>query len=480
MKKISLIALALAALLCLQSCGIIILNDLSGKKSGDTDTEESGRAGETGEAAEIVIDQKSSEKIKSDADEALRSLQTVSLSGMRLLIAATDKMFYEGDGSLTALSSDRVLRIDKIKQKLDANVVITTYGEDALYDGLKEAIEKGEYFADVIAIPQRLVGKFASDGLIRSLRTIPGLDLSAPYFDADATAAFSGGHGTYAVTGEGCFEPEKTYCVYFNKQLAADLGLDLYKLVKDGQWTLEKYVSCVLSAVSAGKSGAVLKLGENYKRMLLTASGFDLVKSEADAVPAAMTFSSEYEKTVALLSSLPEAAVLSTAPSAKFLSGDTLFYIDTVVAAEDMADSELVWGMLPFPKYDEKAEYGSYTSAEAMVLCVPVGAADDRTSGDFIEAFNAVSVEYIKYDFIYHNMLDVLRDNDSVNSLNTLLGRTNHDFVIAMRSGYPTLYENTAAAFDQLVTGKLTFEEYKEKETDVAEYLAKWFPIKNK
>ena len=40
--------------------------------------------------------------------------------------------------------------------------------------------------------------------------------------------------------------------------------------------------------------------------------------------------------------------------------------------------------------------------------------------------------------------------------------------------------ENTAAAFDKLVNGTLTFNEYREKETEVKEYLEKWFPVRNK
>ncbi|MBO4421969.1 MAG: hypothetical protein J5879_00905, partial [Clostridia bacterium] len=68
----------------------------------------------------------------------------------------------------------------------------------------------------------------------------------------------------------------------------------------------------------------------------------------------------------------------------------------------------------------------------------------------------------------------------SVNSLNIIINNPNYDFAPSMKDGYPTLYANTVTAFEELVSGTLTFEEYKERETDVAEYLAKWFPITNK
>ena len=146
-------------------------------------------------------------------------------------------------------------------------------------------------------------------------------------------------------------------------------------------------------------------------------------------------------------------------------------------SSEEMADSSVVWGMLPFPKYNKDGEYGSYISDDAVVLCIPEYAADDRMSGDLIEALFASSTEYIKYDFLYHNMLDVLRDNGSVNSLNVIMNNPNYDFVIAMRSGYPTLYSNTAGAFSDLISKELTIEKYKEKEAEVTEYSEKWFPV---
>ena len=132
------------------------------------------------------------------------------------------------------------------------------------------------------------------------------------------------------------------------------------------------------------------------------------------------------------------------------------------------------------PKHKDAAGYSAYLSDEATVLCVPVCNSDDRLSGDFIEAFNACSTGYLKYDLVYHYMLDVLRDNGSVNVLSSLLDAGNYDFITSFASGYPTLYNNTVDAFYDLVSGQLDFDEYRQREEDVRAYLEKWFPIKNK
>ena len=476
MKKLRLLAVFTAVLLCLQSCGIIVLNEIQGPGKESTTDDETERGTETKEVVEIIIDKQTSDEMKTQADDMLEQLDTLKYSGMRILVAATDTLFYEGDGSPTPLTSDRVVRAEKIKEKLDATVNVISFSEEDLYNKLKSAVKKKEYFADVIAVPISLVGSLVADGLVKSLRTVPGFDLKAEYFNEDAMAALSAGHGLYAVSGEGCFEPEKLYCIYFNKELAKQLGYDMYSLVSNGEWTLEKYVECVTAASNAGKGTVIIKEKAKYERMLLSGSGFDFALSSVDKTPEANTFTEEYKNKVELLSSL-QRPFRSDSPEDTFTAGGALFYIDTVSAAENMADSSLVWGMLPFPKYGEDYEYGTYISDDAVVLCIPEYAADDRMSGDFIEALFASSSKYIKYDYLYHNMLDVLRDNGSVNSLNIIMNNPNYDFVFTMRSGYPSLYANTAGALDDLLSKDLTFEKYKEREEEVKEYLQKWFPV---
>lgn len=479
MKSIKAAALLLSLILCLSSCGIIIINDTPGKKPVTTDTETEPAGTETDDPKEIILDKKTSDEMKAQAKETLENLNTLKLSGMRLLIASVDDTFYGGDGSATLLTSDRVERVNAVAAKLDADLSIVTFSGDELCERLTAAKENSEYFADVLAVPARLVGRLVNDGLIKSIRTVANMDLKADYFDSDAMKAFSAGHALYALTGEGCFEPEKLYCLYFNRELAKSLGYDMYSILYSGDFTLEKYAECAKAAEAAGKVSAALADGGSYKKMLLTGSGFDYTENGTDKVPAANTFTDEYKALTELFAALPAAEGNENAKE-KFLNGEALFYIDVISEAGSMSTSSLAWGMLPFPKYSKDAEYKTYISPEATVFCVPVGAADDRSSGDFIEAICAASQGYIKYDYIYYNMLNVLRDNGSVNSLNIIINNPNYDFAPSMRDGYPTMYANTVTAFEELVSGELTFEVYKEKETDVAEYLAKWFPITNK
>ena len=468
------------ALLFLSSCGLIIVNQSQAPANTErTEQLQTTEPVTEPETRRPTVDTTSADELKNESDALLKGLSVVRAKGSRLVVATVDETFLMGDGSETKLTSDRVARLNALSEKLDADIDVKTFTESELKRQLAEAAAQGAYFADVLAVPQSMVGYLASEGLVESLRTVPKFDMSAEYFNADSVAAMTAGHYVYGAAGAGCFEPEKTYAVYFNKAMAKELGLDLYGLVFDGRWTLDEYEKAAEAAVSSGKKPAVCSPSVNINEVLLYGSGFDYTKNVTDRTPEAVTFDSGFSDLCLRFRNMAEAHASQNAKT-EFLNGGALFLIDTLSAAEEMAASPLVWGLLPTPKLDEKSGYTSYLKNDAVVLCIPKYQGDLELSGDFIEALFASSYKYIKYDYLYHYFTKVLRDNDSVSTLKIILENENYDFVNIMRSGYPTLYGNTADAFTQLVAGTLTFEEYAEREEDVKEYLARWFPVKGR
>lgn len=480
MKKIGFISLIAALLLLMQSCGIFVNNDL--RTGATTEKDEPLTAVETeSHAAETDAkeDENRSETLKNQAGLLLSGIHTAKPLGTRLLIAATDERFFKGDGSETALTSDRVSRIEKIEQKLGNTVVIEEYSEEKLLQDLRAAVKSKEYFADVIAVPQRLLGQLVSEGLVKSIRTVPGIDVTAQYFAGDSLDAATAGHNVYAAASDAVFEPDKIYGVYFNKTLAEELGLDLYEYVKDGEFTLEKYAQCVKAAQDAGYEGAIVKGNTPYKRMLLLGSGFDFTSNALDETPAANTFTEEYKSICTTLSEL-DGAVSYTDPFIPFFSGNTLFCLADIASAERIKDSSTAWGLLPFPKMNGADGYSSYVLDEATVLCIPVNFYDDETAGDLVKAVCASSVGYIKYDYLYHCVTNVLRDSGSIKSLSLLLSGCNYDFSSMFSSGYGTLKSYTIQAFDDIMSGKMTLPEYFSKEASFNEYLNKTFAAPNR
>lgn len=469
MKKYRLLAILFACVIILQSCGIITVPETSEKETTDdavTDT----KAPEK----EPVIDTRTSAELKVEADKALAELQVTDASGMRLTVAVTDSTFISGDGEETALTSDRVTRIAKIENKLHASISVQTYTIDNLIKNLRAAAKKKETFADVIAIPLSYVGQLASEGLIKSVRYVPRFNIDGKGYYDDGMEALTAGNELYGVIGDGVFEPEKIYGIYYNKTVAEELGINLNKCFTNGDFTVDKFSYYLRLASEKGYSGIVVKTGFPFKRAILSGSGYDFTVNKLDKTPHFDTFTEDFEMMCRTLKYMPDADY-STAPRVAFSLGKTLFMIDTVDKAEIMADSIYKWGLLPFPRKDENAAYSAYISDNATVLCIPVYASDDETAGDFIEALNAASYGYIKYDYIYHNMLHVLPDNYSVNSLNYIINNVNYDFCTCFSSGYPKLKELSLTEFDNVMEAKTSLKEHMNKEDAAELYLREIF-----
>ena len=479
-KKSAAAAVLVFVLLFVSSCGLIIVNKSQmPKKTPETENTVTTETVTDADTRRLTLDTTSADDLKKESDSLFKGLSVVTAKGARLVVATVDETFLMGDGSETVLTSDRVARFSAVSEKLNADVDVKQFTESELERQLSEAVAEGRYFADVLAVPQSMVGYLASEGLIESLRTVPKFNIGAAYFSADSVTAMTAGHNIYGISGAGCFEPEKTYVFYFNKKLAKELGIDLYGLVSDGRWTLDEYEKAAEAAAAAGKKPTVYSPSVDINEMLLYGSGFDFTKNATDRTPETVTFDSGFSALCEKFHGMVKTEPSDDAKN-EFLRGGALFLIDTLSAAEEMSASSLVWGLLPSPKLDEGSGYTAYIGDDAVILCIPKCQGDLELSGDFIEALCASSYRYIKFDYLYHYFTRVLRDNESVNSLKIILENENYDFVNIMRTGYPTLYANTAGAFSEIVAGTLTFEDYAAREEEVREYLAKWFPVKGR
>ncbi len=104
--------------------------------------------------------------------------------------------------------------------------------------------QAGDRPYDVIvstASGERLVN-YACQGLFANLRDLPVLDLSQKWWSAEANEALTLGGKTYFTTGDIMASVyDAPMAVYANKTLVEQykIGDDLYRKVKDGDWTME-------------------------------------------------------------------------------------------------------------------------------------------------------------------------------------------------------------------------------------------------
>lgn len=275
------------------------------------------------------------------------------------------------------------------------------------------------------------------------------------------------------------------YSIYFNKSLAQnyDVG-DLYELVRTGQWTLDKMIGISAALYSDlngdGKKDPDDQFGytthSTWSDTFFFASGLRTTEIGEDGLPM---LSEEFggEKTQTLLTKLIDmfdtnAMYLGSDYDIvrnQFLEGRALFLTTEVYYAKNyLRDTQIEYGILPIPKYDEEQEnYYTVASFPYTLYGIPVDAKDPAMSAAILECLAsesyrtvspalfevALKVKYANDDDA-SEMYDIIRDssvfdigriyNDSLNSRTYSLFRSslvdgNKNWISTYEKNYKSL-----------------------------------------
>lgn len=267
------------------------------------------------------------------------------------------------------------------------------------------------------------VGNNVINGYVQSLYNIPYLDFTADWWYGGMIEDYRIGTEAYYAAGDATIQnPQVTL---FNKGIAAEYKLpDLYTTVTDGKWTLD-YFEKLVRQVSVDLNGdskitAEDKVGyagdiTEVLNAVLFACGETCSKIEDDGI--SLTFRSEktfdiFERVFDLFNdtTVTQAYFRAKGSGQNFTDGRALFTWSQLWYITPMRDSDVDFGILPMPKYDEKQEnYLSY--AWNNFVCVPVTVAGDRmnTVGATLELF-----AYKSRDTVLDAFNDVLIRGKSV------------------------------------------------------------------
>ena len=466
-NKKAFLSLLLCLALCLCSCGLIVVNDRTGEGEETKDgpdvtlpeeTDGSGPGEGTADKSRILFNK---------AIEALGAVSVPDLAGLHFVIAGTDSVFFDGDGSENLLNADRIARNKALGEKFNATLTFRSYTPEELRREVEAAYKSGGFFADVLALEAEDIGLFATEGLLENLRSIKGFDLEAEYFDQGSVKALSAGHEVWGVSGDGCFDGDKMYAMFMNKTLAGDMADRIYTAVSEGKWTLDMYNACVLEA-EAEEINPLAYSGKLPSHALLMSTGYKYLITDIDTTPVPNTYGGK-------LYELAE-KIFPVVRAAAEYDGDmsmTLFMTGPLSVYKELYTGNV--GILPCPKLDTDSEYITY-SPDETVLCIPKDSVSCDVGAKFITCFNMASKDYIVYDYLYTSVLDTVRDRGSVESLKIITSGVNWDFATMISSGYRTLYTNTLVAFEKMQRGEISSDAYEEGREAFEEYLLKWFP----
>ena len=241
---------------------------------------------------------------------------------------------------------------------------------------INDANSGGEY--EIYAGYSMTAATLTLQGYTRDLMDLEHLNFDMPWWPASLTETTTIKDSLYFCSGDISTNLiHNIYCVFFNQNMASELNTaDLYALVNDGKWTIDKMAEYGALAYSDLNGDAITNTEDRFGIALTSNVYFDafflgaglrtVSKDDEGNLVMAKEFSSDktvqtIEKVIDIFHHNNYAAATATLSSVDkniFSSGRTLFLIDTFCTAATFqsADSSLSYGVLPLPKLDETQE----------------------------------------------------------------------------------------------------------------------------
>ncbi len=357
------------------------------------------------------------------------------------------------------------------------NFKVEIKGGDSLDAMAKTVILAGGDDYDVVMPNMTQSANLANEKLTIDLNTVTHIDLDAPWYDQNSVRDLSIANKLYFVTGDIAYQDQDgIWVTMFNKNLAKDyLVDDPYQLVRDGEWTVDRLIEMTSDVTEDLDGDGVMGLTDMwgfvsaYSTVSSMIYGADIrivTKDEKD-LPK-LTFDDPrihtvLEKAIALMEMEDRAFVVDHFPSSGynaytlrdvFGGGYGLFYGEVLMHVKTMRWSNVPFGVLPFPKYDETIEgYPHFINAVGTMVNIPTTVADVEFSGFVVEAMSAEAKNLITpayYDVALTGKY--MRDDESAEMLDLIIDSCVYDLGHifgwgGLSSGFTTLVKNKSTDF---------------------------------
>ena len=308
----------------------------------------------------------------------------------------------------------------------------------------------GEY--DLIDGYAAVIGDGFADHLFLNLHDVPNLRLDEAWWSSIVEKELTVNGKLYAMTGDLATNMwSNLFALYFNKKTVEEFKCESpYELVKSGNWTLAALLSQIKDTAQDIDGDGKMTPDDKWGLLVYDTLWFDnmhnalgvsMSKKDADG-QLSYDFQNEklidvYEKIMSLANDNPDAHFMDQStpdlvPATReiFTSGRAMYFGDTLVACTAMRDSDVDFGILPLPKYDE-AQDGYYTSSRdgRSMFVIPADVRDAEFSGRITEALAVASHEYVIPAYYEVTLkTKTARDDDSSDMLDIIRGGFTLDF----------------------------------------------------
>ncbi|MBR4881882.1 MAG: hypothetical protein IKU19_08100, partial [Clostridia bacterium] len=235
------------------------------------------------------------------------------------------------------------------------------------------------------------------------------LDSSKPWWSQYWLEQAEMGDKLYCITGAPALSLTRLmFVMYYNKDLAANLGLeDMYTVVEDGRWTIDYLNDLILDMYNDNNGDSLRDVEDTYGLAINHYENCDMFWSAFDMTMIAKDedgwfefdgsdkekLSTAFDKVFYLIRENPGTYDTGSTDGFDvarnmFASGNLLFAALHLRYAESLEFRNMQdeYGILPVPKYDERQDnYYTYAHDQYSVFMVPKTVADPELSGAVLE-----------------------------------------------------------------------------------------------
>ncbi|MCL2517597.1 MAG: hypothetical protein FWF15_03440 [Oscillospiraceae bacterium] len=289
------------------------------------------------------------------------------------------------------------------------------------HDLLAKSIAAGEdlYSLAFIDVTNGSLGPSSQKGYFYDLNSLKHLDFSKPWWSQEVSKTLSIEGRLYFTTGDfNMMDKNRTYILVYNKDLAESFGLGtFYQYVYDNTWTLDKMAEyCLVVSDDIDGDGVMtdadrwgLGMDSRYAFFtFITAADNMIVTKAAGDIPT-ITISNDHT-----ITSIDKVLKLTNNKNTSYyceefqgkVSYDHWYTASTMFNAERLlfiasftqglktysAEADFNYGIMPYPKLDEKQEkYYANAYNWGSMLVIPSSVNDTDFASFMLEAICAAS-----------------------------------------------------------------------------------------
>ena len=427
--------LILASLLAAASCG-------STPSDSTTDT----TGGETTSAPETTRDYP---EIRPEMNYDGYEFRIIGCEG----VYGTHNDYVIEDGEDTSdIISDAIYRRNLKVEDLLGIKITARWGQE-IRNTVLNSVNAGDDEFDLVFLPGGEIAASVSDGIYNELLGIDNVDWSKPWYDQSFISATSvSGKLFFMDSAISTQSANETSAIFCNKTLAEKYQLgDLYSLVRDGKWTMDKlYDFYTLADSDLDGDGIINEETDQYglggnkgiSYIFFKGMGGDFIRSEKDGLKLVFGEEVNISRMTDVLTRFSPNTILfekmNYANKKAFSDRRLLFFVYALGSINWMRDLSFDFAILPIPKQNEEQEdYRCNVNCWGnSFMCLPKTVSDVERSSSIADVLSAESY-YVLRDAYVENAIKYKysQSENDTEMINLILDSRVYDIAVLYNIG---------------------------------------------